>query len=286
MAQTKGEILSFLSDAGIRGPKHRFGQNFMIDGNLVRLVADAGEILAGDVVVEVGPGTGTLTEELLKRVEADGMVVGVEIDRQLAEALRRRFDTNRGFVLIDGDALAGKHRLSKPLEAIISSRPRTKLVANLPYNIASPLVVECLLAGVELLAFTVQREVAERLEAHAGEEAYGPLSVVVQLLAEVEVMRTLPPSAFWPMPKVDSALVRLRRRADVEADFRDLGHFIHQLFSARRKTLRRSMKQAGYDAETILAELNFAGEVRPEEVTPEQFLMLWRSSRARGSKLR
>jgi 16S rRNA (adenine1518-N6/adenine1519-N6)-dimethyltransferase len=276
MAQTKSEIQALLADAGTKGPRHRFGQNFMIDGNLVRLVAEAGEIQPGDTVVEVGPGTGTLSEELLARVGSEGRLGTVEIDRDLAEALRRRLGADKRFILIEGDALAGKHRLNPAMEQLISAGP-AKLVANLPYNIASPLVVECLLAGVGLLAFTVQKEVADRLKASAAQEAYGPLSVVVQLLAEVELLRTLPPSAFWPMPKVDSALVRLRRRTIIHPDSRELGHFIHQLFSARRKTLRRALQQAGRDADRLLGQTGFDGRLRPEELTPPQFLDLWRA---------
>src|SRR5438094_3857448 len=114
MAQTKHQIRALLTAAGIE-PRHRFGQNFMIDQNLVRLVADAGEISAGDVVIEVGPGTGTLTEELLSRGAA--RVVAVEIDRDLAAVLRERFAGNERFSLIEGDALAGKHALNEELSA-------------------------------------------------------------------------------------------------------------------------------------------------------------------------
>ncbi len=168
MAQTKHEIQALLAGAGTE-PRQRFGQNFMIDQNLVRLVADAGEISAGDVVIEVGPGTGTLTEELLSRGAA--RVVAVEIDRDLAQLLREKFAAEQRFALIEGDALAGKHELNEELRAVISrerSGKSVKLVANLPYNIASPLVIEMLIAGVGLLAFVVQKEVADRLRAKEG----------------------------------------------------------------------------------------------------------------------
>src|SRR5215211_7593586 len=107
MTQTKRQIQELLTNAGTE-PRHRFGQNFMIDQNLVRLVADAGELSADDTVIEVGPGTGTLTEELLARA---GRVVAVEIDRDLAAMLRVRFGSSEKFQLIEGDALAGKHKL-------------------------------------------------------------------------------------------------------------------------------------------------------------------------------
>src|SRR3954468_3087830 len=116
MSQTKRQIQELLTNAGTE-PRHRFGQNFMIDQNLVRLVADAGELTGDDIVIEVGPGTGTLTEELLSRA---GRVVAVEIDRDLAAMLRERFGANEKFALIEGDALAGKHELNPELLALSS----------------------------------------------------------------------------------------------------------------------------------------------------------------------
>src|SRR3954453_10790350 len=136
MPQSKHEIQSLLAEANTN-PRHRFGQNFMIDQNLVRLVAEAGELSSADVAIEVGPGTGTLTEELLARA---GRVVAVEIDRDLAGLLRGRFADRANFSLIEGDARAGKPPLNPDLLAAVRSGPAdgraAKLVANLPYNIA------------------------------------------------------------------------------------------------------------------------------------------------------
>lgn len=311
MAQSKQEIQTVLATAGTQ-PKHRFGQNFMIDQNLVRLIADAGRIEPGDTVIEVGPGTGTLTEELLSR---GARVVAVEIDTDLCAALRQRFIETDRFVLIQGDALAGKHELNgQLLDAVKESGigkengagpTSVKLVANLPYNIASPLVIELLLAGVGLLAFTVQKEVADRLAASAGSDDYGPLSVMAQLLGRVEMLRTLPPQAFWPAPKVDSALVRITtpfpghlgegRGADSHQiaghpmpakDFieqspvqghreRELGRFVHAVFSYRRKTLRKALAEAGHDPSKILLATGFDGTLRPEQFTPKQFAAMF-----------
>src|SRR5207248_5760853 len=121
MSQTKYQIQALLAAAGSE-PRHRFGQNFMIDQNLVRIVADAGEISVQDTVIEVGPGTGTLTEELLERA---GRVFAVEIDRDLAAMLRERFGANEKFVLIEGDALAGKHELNPDLLRAATVRERS-----------------------------------------------------------------------------------------------------------------------------------------------------------------
>jgi 16S rRNA (adenine1518-N6/adenine1519-N6)-dimethyltransferase len=278
MAQSKHQIEALLAEAGSNGPRHRFGQNFMIDQNLVRLVAEAGRVERDDLVVEVGPGTGTLTEELLERSD---QVVVVEIDRDLAGMLRKRFETRPNFKLIEGDALARKHELNSDVLTLLASARRAgrtaKLVANLPYNIASPLVIGLLIEGVEHLAFTAQKEVAERLRAGAGGDAYGPLSVMVQLLARVEVLRTLPPQAFWPAPKVESSLVRLTRDNKLGPRARDVGRFIHALFSFRRKTLRRALAQAGHDADAALAATGLDGGLRPEAFSPEELLRLFES---------
>jgi 16S rRNA (adenine1518-N6/adenine1519-N6)-dimethyltransferase len=273
MSQTKHQIQALLASAKTE-PRHRFGQNFMIDQNLVRLVAEAGEISPDDTVIEVGPGTGTLTEELLARA---GRVVAVEIDRDLAGMLRQRFGSNEKFSLIEGDALAGKHSLNATLNEMITNarEMRIKLVANLPYNIASPLVIELLIGGVDLLAFTVQKEVADRLRASASSEAYGPLSVMAQMLSRVELLRTLPPQAFWPAPKIESALVRVRRDDRLGSSAADFSRFVHQLFSARRKMLRRSLAQAGFDAEEVLTSLAIDGQLRPENLTPQQFAAMF-----------
>jgi 16S rRNA (adenine1518-N6/adenine1519-N6)-dimethyltransferase len=282
MAQTKAQIQSILSEANTQ-PRHRFGQNFMIDQNLVRAVADAGELTANDLAIEVGPGTGTLTEELLARA---GAVLAVEIDRDLAASLRERYAEQPKFELIEGDALAGKHELHADLLAGMAKARAggltPKLVANLPYNIASPLVVELLLAGVELLAFTVQKEVADRLKAKAGTDDYGPLTASVQMLAEVEVLRKLPPGAFWPPPKIDSSLVRLRRRDRLSGRGAAYGRFVQGVFAYRRKTLRKAMSEAGHDP-AALDRAGLDGTVRPEVLTPEQLLTLFEATGASGT---
>jgi 16S rRNA (adenine1518-N6/adenine1519-N6)-dimethyltransferase len=277
MAQTKHQIEALLAEAGAR-PLYRYGQNFMIDQNLVRLVAAAGEPAAGDLIIEVGPGTGTLTEEL---IASGATVVAVEIDRGLADLNRRQFAHHPNFSLIEGDALAGKHALNPEMLAAIAAatgaRRPVKLIANLPYNIASPLVIEMLIAGVDLLAFTVQKEVADRLRAASGSDAYGPLSVMSQLLAEVEVLRTLPPQAFWPMPKIASALVRLRRRDQLGAAAGEFSRFVHGVFSFRRKTLRNSLGEMGLEADAVLSKSGLDGKLRPEAFGPTELLRLYRS---------
>jgi 16S rRNA (adenine1518-N6/adenine1519-N6)-dimethyltransferase len=278
MAQTKHQIQELLARAGSH-PRHRFGQNFMIDQNLVRVVADAGNVSAGDLVIEVGPGTGTLTEELLSR---GAEVIAVEIDRDLAKLLRERFASAERFTLIEGDALSSKHALNEDLAHHLAAAPGAagsrKLVANLPYNIASPLIIELLIAGAALLAFTVQKEVADRLRAAPGSEAYGPLSVMAQMLARVEMLRTLPPQVFWPAPKIESALVRMTRNDQLGGDAAAFGRFVHTLFSFRRKTLRNALAQAGVDAAAALEKTGLDPQVRPEVLSGTQLLSLFHAA--------
>jgi len=256
----------------------------MIDQNLVRTVAEAGKLGPGDCVIEVGPGTGTLTEEVSERA---GRIVVVEIDRDLAGLLRRTFAGHERFTLIEGDALAGKHDLNPLLLGAIGQARRdglsVKLVANLPYNIASPLVIEMLIAGVELLAFTVQKEVAQRLGAKAGTSEYGPLTVVAQMLARVELLRTLPPQAFWPPPKIESSLVRLVRDDRLGDSAKSFGRFVHSVFSFRRKTLRRALAQAGFDADAVLSGTGLDGQRRAEEFAPEIFVRMFEAAAGKAA---
>jgi 16S rRNA (adenine1518-N6/adenine1519-N6)-dimethyltransferase len=282
MAQTKHEIQALLSEAASQ-PKHRFGQNFMIDGNLVRLVADSAGISPGDRVIEVGPGTGTLTEELLLR---GAEVLALEIDRNLAELLRSRFASKKNFRVVAEDALASKHELNAELIAFIAEgqdqKKMVRLVANLPYNIASPLIVELLIAGADSLLFTVQREVADRLGGVPRTKEYGPLSIVTQLLATVEILRSMPPQAFWPMPKVESALVRLVRQDRLGESAAEFSRFVHKVFSARRKMLRSALQLVDNDADGLLAACGISGRIRAEELAPEDCLRLFQKSRNRG----
>lgn len=232
--QTLAEIKALLAAHGLR-PRHRFGQNFLLDhGHLARLV-DAAEIAAGDLVLEVGPGTGTLTETLLER---GAEVVACEIDRDLCELLRERFGTR--IDLLEGDCLDGKHELSAALLERLAGRPFT-LVANLPYATASPLLAnlaarpECRGAFV-----TVQREVALRLAASPGHGDYGPLSVAIGARFEVRRLVDLPPGCFWPQPKVTSSMVALqpRERPIVPiAQIPAFARFVQGVFGKRRKQL-------------------------------------------------
>jgi 16S rRNA (adenine1518-N6/adenine1519-N6)-dimethyltransferase len=272
MSQTKHQIMELLAEADA-APRRQFGQNFMIDQNLVRLVADAAQIRPQDLVIEIGPGTGTLTEELLA---AGASVLAVEIDNALARLLQARFAERKNFALLHGDALAGKHALNPEILAAIRAAKAqgktVRLAANLPFNIASPLVIELLIAGVDLLAFTVQKEVADRFRSGPNSKEYGVLSIMTQLLSRVEILRTLPRQAFWPMPKIESALVRLTRDDRLGARAAEFGTFLRKIFSSRRKTLKKALEFAG-SAPPNLPSIDFRS--RPEELSPVQFEQLF-----------
>jgi 16S rRNA (adenine1518-N6/adenine1519-N6)-dimethyltransferase len=230
--QRLSEIKTMLADRGLH-PRHRFGQNFLHDHNfLKRLVASAG-VKRGDLVLEVGPGTGTLTEALI----AEGAdVIAVEIDRDLAELVQSRLGEQ--IRLICGDCLGKSRRLAPELVAAIGGRP-FKLVANLPYQVASPLMCELLLTHANCVGqwITIQNEVADRLLASPGTAAWGPLSVIVRAMASVERLAVLPPTCFWPTPKVTSAMVGIIPTHTGRSDPHAFAAFVTKLFSTRRKQL-------------------------------------------------
>lgn len=233
--QTLSEIRSLLESRGL-SPRHAFGQNFLIDHNLIRKLVEASGVGGGETVLEVGPGTGTLTEELLSR---GCRVVACEIDRGLCELLRERFRDKPGFALIEGDCLENKRTLAAAIRGSLADRPFA-LVANLPYGVATPLMLTLLIDYPRCrgLYVTVQREVAERIAAAPGTKAYGTLSVVARAAAEVEMIARLPPECFWPRPDVTSAMVAVRRRArPLAPDLGRLAAFCQTLFEKRRKQL-------------------------------------------------
>lgn len=237
MSQTLAEIRQLLEAHGL-SPRKSLGQNFLIDQNLVRKLVDAAAVGPGDLVLEVGPGTGTLTEELLSR---GCEVVASELDRGLAALLRERLGAaypNR-FTLVEGDCLAGKRHVNPAILQALRGRSFT-LVANLPYNAATPLMLALLVEHPECrgLFVTVQREVADRLLAHPSTKEYGTLGVVAQAVGEVKRIATLPPACFWPRPDVTSAMASVLRRPDpMTNNPAGLAAFCQAVFAKRRKQL-------------------------------------------------
>lgn len=236
--QTLREIRELLGARGLR-PRRRLGQHFLIDKNLVRRLVTAAGVGAGANVLEVGPGTGTLTEELLAR---GCRVVAVELDRGLADLMRERFrdaiEAGR-LTMIEGDVMAGKHAIASAVLSALGPGP-WRLVANLPFAVATPLLMALLTThpACEGMYVTVQREVARRLMAPPGTRDYGPVSVVAQSLAQVREIARVPASCFWPRPGVDSSMVMLERVPGPAAtDWGEVAAGLVRLFARRRKQL-------------------------------------------------
>ena len=243
-----------------------FGQNFLVDAHALADIVAAARLDAGDTAFEVGPGLGVLTRELALHAAS---VVSVELDRRLAPVLDETVGDLSNVSIVWQDALA--FDLAALPEGVV-------LVANLPYNIATPLLVRCLEArGFARMVFLVQREVGERLVARAGSPAYGALSVVVAHWAEAEIVRHVKPGAFLPPPEVTSSLVRLTPRPQAVAD-PELMDFVHTCFRHRRKTLLKNLDLAGLPREPARAALMDMGldpRARAETLSLGQFRELW-----------
>jgi len=279
--QTKRQIRAALDAAGLR-PRRRFGQHFLIDGNLMRRLVDSADLSPADAVLEVGAGTGSLTAALAERA---GRVIAAEVDEDLCQWLDQAFADVPEVVLFRGDALQSKNHLSPLLvEAVAAAASectgRLSLVSNLPYQIATPLVGNTLLdlPQIRRFCFTVQLEVGERFTAEAGTSAFGPISVLAQMLCDVTVLGRVPPEAFWPTPKVDSVMMRLDVRSSPpieRSELRAMAAFIRALFEHRRKTLRSGLRLAGYPQRPGNAH-PVDLDRRAESLTTDEWIALWR----------
>ena len=288
--QTKREIQSLLDSIGVR-PRKRFGQHFLIDGNLMRLLVASAELQSEDRVLEVGPGTGGLTDLLARSVDE---LVCVEVDRDLQELLATRFATQSNVRLIRADILESKHRLNSDVVEWLESggplpkRP-IKLVANLPYQVATPLVMNLLVQHpqVRRLCFTVQAEVGDRFMAEPGTRDYGPLSIVVHLLARARMVSRLPPTVFWPAPTVDSVMMSFEVREQPPIppkDYAAFAAFLRGIFDHRRKTLRAALSYVvDGDARDGLCR-EFDAARRPECVPPLEWLDMFARTPGRSKE--
>ena len=251
-------------------PSKELGQHFLVDDNIVRVIERFAELAPDDVVLEIGPGQGVLTAALSERV---GLVHAVELDRRLEPHLTKRFGTRSNVRLLFADALH--------LDPAELDPPPGKLVANLPYNVATPIVVESLerMPTVTLWCVMVQREVADRFFAAPGTKAYGAVSVLMQLATERTGWHPVSREVFRPRPNVDSALVAFRRR-DVPppVPWHQLKRVVEAAFGHRRKQLPNSLELAGLTtrerAEAALGAIGRPAQVRAEELAPPEFVAL------------
>jgi 16S rRNA (adenine1518-N6/adenine1519-N6)-dimethyltransferase len=285
--QTLSYLRNLLTERGIQ-PKNKLGQNFLIDLNLIDLLLRTAELTRDDLVLEVGSGTGSLTVRLL---ELAGAVVSVEVDAAFSCMTDEAVTDRARVALLHADVLRGKNELNPDVFRAVADlgrrrgTSRVKLVANLPYAVATPVLTNLLLSdvAVERMVVTVQWEIAERLTASAGTKDYGALAVLVQSLADVELVRRLPPTVFWPRPKVDSAIVHVQPDAAKRAHVGNPGrfrNFLRDLYAHRRKNLRGALvsmagKRFGKEeVDAKLAELGLPGTVRAEALDLEQHLRL------------
>ncbi len=245
-------------------PKRDLGQHFLVDPNILGVAGRLAELARDDVVLEVGAGLGALTAFLAERVRH---VHAVELDASLDAHLERAVAAHRNVEIVFGDAL------TLPLHEL--DPPPGKLVANLPYNVATPVVVESLdrLPTIDLWCVMVQREVADRFFAVPGTKSYGAVSVLVQLTGERIGFHPVARTVFNPPPNVDSALVAFRRTRRWGEEYAWLKRIVQAAFAHRRKTLANSLTLAGIDAGG-LARCGFDRGTRAEALPPKEFVRL------------
>jgi 16S rRNA (adenine1518-N6/adenine1519-N6)-dimethyltransferase len=285
--QTVSYIRSVLASRGI-SPKSKMGQNFLIDLNLLELIVSTAQLDRQDCVLEVGTGTGSLTANLADHA---GAVVSVELDADFHRMARELLAGRQNISLLHADVLARKNETNPAVLAEWDRMTRQfactrrKLVANLPYVVATPVIANLLIGQVpiERMVVMTQWELAERMTAAPATKQYGALAVLVQSLAEVSVVRRLAPSVFWPRPQVDSAIVLIRPIADKRMRVGDpvqFRNFLRDLYTHRRKNLRQALaalpegRKDKKEVDNTLTELRIDRTLRAEALDVDQHLRL------------
>lgn len=286
--QTLTYLSNLLAAQGLR-PRRQFGQNFLIDLNLLNLLVRSANLTKNDVVLEVGSGTGGLTTRL---AEQAGHVVSIEIDPGFHRLARQEVAGAANVILLHADVLAGKNTINPAvLDAVRAAMANLgaheyHVVANFPYDVAAAVMGNLILTEppVRSMTFTVQHEMAMRILAQPGSKDYGPISVLVQTVGSCELIRTLKPSVFWPRPKVDSAFVRIaidkERKARIP-DLTEFHYFVRMLFIHRRKNLRGSVvsipeyKPLKVRIPEILESIGLRRDDRAEALPPDVLYRLY-----------
>lgn len=292
--QTKSQIQQLFDEAGLR-PNKRFGQNFLIDRNLMRMLVDAAGLTKDDFVLEVGCATGSLTEELAGEA---GLVIAVEIDKKLAEIAGGQLAGLDNVQIISTDVLSDKHTINPGIIGIIKKARqefggRFLLISNLPYSAATPLMLNLVCGAVpadsassplaDAMYITVQREVAERMMAGAGDSEYGILSAILSCFGDLKAIRKLPAAVFWPMPKVESAMISFVRSSQKAGQVKDAGILtavVSLFMQHRRKMVKAIVKYAAGDLagisnwDELFEKSGIDPQSRPQTIPPEKFLHL------------
>ena len=284
--QTKQQIQQLLASSGVSLNK-RLGQHFLIDLNLMRLLVGSANIRDDDIVLEVGCGTGSLTEAL---VQYAGKVIAVELDRTLAEIAGRQLARSKNVEIINTDILKNKSTISPVVtNALELARRdlagRILLVANLPYNVASPVMLN-LVRGPTIadeMYVTIQKEVADRMIAAPGSSDYGALSILLSATGEAKTIRTLKRTVFWPRPQVDSAMVGFVRKNEKLSRIRNLQLFTEtvSLFMGHRRKMLKACTKLAQDKlveidnwPEILEECSIDSTQRAEKLSPQDYIAI------------
>lgn len=257
----------------------KFGQNFLIDGNILDKIIESAQLTKEDCVLEIGPGIGTMTQYLAEKA---GEVVAVEIDKNLIPILEDTLSAYSNVMILNEDIL--KVDINKIVQEHNGGKP-IKVVANLPYYITTPIIMALFESHVPLCSVTimVQKEMADRMQVGPGTKDYGALSLAVQYYAKPEIITRVPASCFMPRPNVDSTVIRLTRYEKPPVDAEDekyLFAVIRASFNQRRKTLANGLSNAGnlgvsrQMVEETLIEMELSPQIRGETLTLEQFAEL------------
>ena len=285
--QTRTYLMERFETLGIH-PRGKLGQNFLIDLNLLHLLHESADLDKNDVVLEVGTGTGSLTGAMSQEA---GCVVTVEVDSVMHEMAKQEHWDKDNIRFLFADILENKNRLNRHVLEIVreelarSPERRFKLCANLPYQIATPLMSNLLLTDIPpySMTVTIQKEVGDRIVARPGTKDYGALAVWMQAQCDCRILRIMPPSVFWPRPKVDSAIVQVIYNQQKRKKIPNLQYFhefVRALFFHRRKFIRSVLCSAFKNKlekeaiDSVLAELNLKGEIHAETLSVKTILAL------------
>ncbi len=294
---TKSMLKVLFEERGIR-IKKQWGQNFLIDQNLLQFIVKTAELSRNDVVLEIGAGTGSLTRLLAQKA---GHVFAVEVDRKLFEILEETLKDFNNVTLINRDILKSKHHIQPEIVEAISDHVSTanfstgdsyvKVIANLPYYISTPIIIDLLqeILPIRTMILMLQRDTTDRIMAHPGTKDYGVLSIMTRLFAEVKVLKKLSPQVFWPVPLVDSAIVKMKVNrhtyVDTIRDYRGFQDVVRSIYSSRRKTISNSLlslcsshgikkNETRQDLMAMLERVGIRPDSRGEELEIEKLIEL------------
>ncbi|MHC4267081.1 MAG: 16S rRNA (adenine(1518)-N(6)/adenine(1519)-N(6))-dimethyltransferase RsmA [Planctomycetota bacterium] len=295
---TKSMLKVLFEERGIRVKKH-WGQNFLIDQNLLQFIVKTAELSCDDVVLEIGAGTGSLTRLIAKKARH---VFAVELDRKLFEILNETLKDYNNVTTVNKDILKSKHHIHPEILDSISDYINTssvtdtlcvKVISNLPYYISTPIIIDLLqeVLPIKTMTLMLQRETTNRMTAQPGTKNYGVLSILTKLFADVKILKKLPPDVFWPVPIVDSSIVKMtvnrHRYVDRISDYKTFQNIVHAIYVSRRKTLLNSLlsfcqglgikketKELRNDLVTVLKNVGIRRESRGEELDIEALINL------------